>query len=336
MKVTVTKFLNVRVGSASVNAPNYQYLAPGTELEVLDQIILGDAYENDQRWLKDEAGNYYWVGGTNYDILQKDKNEGSPSSENQFLEALKKYPGTGEGIGVAILDSGVFLNNPFLQNRIQLYKDFIASGDDENISAHGSKVAGIITSDLQEFGRNTSNIYCFRVANRSNNVNNDAVLKALKFILENETVYKNISLINLSLDVIQDYLGLIQPFVDQLLAKNILCTVAAGEGTKTNTIHQLNKVIKVGVFNQGESVSSSFDLAYLNKPIPTCGKKSNSTNAKIGRDSAYCAYTTALLARHFSTSREQVTHQNALQNLSSIALDYSTALNYKPYQAYSV
>ena len=71
MKVIVTKYLNVRVGAPSVNAPNYQYLAPGSELEIIDNIVEGDLYEDDNRWLKDEAGNYYWIGGTNYDELKK-------------------------------------------------------------------------------------------------------------------------------------------------------------------------------------------------------------------------------------------------------------------------
>ena len=58
MKVTVTKYLNVRVGKASVNAPSYQYLAPGTILEVEDKTYKGDKYEDKDDWLKDAAGNY--------------------------------------------------------------------------------------------------------------------------------------------------------------------------------------------------------------------------------------------------------------------------------------
>ena len=70
MKVTVKVFLNVRVGKPSVNAPCYQYLAPGTELEVDGNLYPGDKFEGIDTWLKDEAGNYYWSGGVNYNPIQ--------------------------------------------------------------------------------------------------------------------------------------------------------------------------------------------------------------------------------------------------------------------------
>ncbi|SHK70613.1 hypothetical protein SAMN04488028_107198 [Reichenbachiella agariperforans] len=63
MKVTVTKYLNVRVGKPSVNAPCYQYLAPGSEIEVGEKLYLGDSYDGMDTWYRDEADNYYWSGG---------------------------------------------------------------------------------------------------------------------------------------------------------------------------------------------------------------------------------------------------------------------------------
>jgi len=46
MKVTVTKYLNVRVGKPSVNAPCYQYLAPGSELEMHGNLYKGDSFKD--------------------------------------------------------------------------------------------------------------------------------------------------------------------------------------------------------------------------------------------------------------------------------------------------
>ena len=67
MKVTVTKYLNVRVGKPSVNAPCYQYLAPGSILDVDGNIYKGDVFDGINTWLKDDSGNYYWVGGLDKD-----------------------------------------------------------------------------------------------------------------------------------------------------------------------------------------------------------------------------------------------------------------------------
>ena len=58
MKVTVKDYLNVRVGKPSVNAPCYQYIAPGSEIEVDGKLYTGDMYDGSDQWMKDEGGNY--------------------------------------------------------------------------------------------------------------------------------------------------------------------------------------------------------------------------------------------------------------------------------------
>ena len=63
MKVLVKHFLNVRAGKPSVNAPCYQYLAPGSEVEVDGKLYKGDQFEGINTWLKDDVDNYYWSGG---------------------------------------------------------------------------------------------------------------------------------------------------------------------------------------------------------------------------------------------------------------------------------
>ena len=68
MKVTVKdNYLNVRVGKPSVNAPCYQYIAPGSIIDVDGKLYKGDKYgdSNIDIWYKDALGNYYWSGGLN-------------------------------------------------------------------------------------------------------------------------------------------------------------------------------------------------------------------------------------------------------------------------------
>ena len=141
----------------------------------------------------------------------------------------------------------------------------------------------------------------------------------------------------MSLDIIHDYLPLIQPLVNQLLEKQIYCVVAAGEGIENNSINQLDNVLKVGVFEKEDtSISSRFDLAFLNCPIPTSGKNTSSINTQIKRDSAYCAHVSAVLARFISVNNAQsIDYQVLLNYLNSIALPYDHQNNHQTFQAYS-
>ena len=60
MKLIVKdKYLNVRVGRPSINAPCSQYIAPGSEIEVDGLLYKGDPYESIDTWFKDEF--YKWA-----------------------------------------------------------------------------------------------------------------------------------------------------------------------------------------------------------------------------------------------------------------------------------
>lgn len=68
MIVTVVKPLNVRLGRPGVNADKVRVLPVGTQLEVSDETVLGESISGNPVWLQDNAGNFYWSGGTNYSI----------------------------------------------------------------------------------------------------------------------------------------------------------------------------------------------------------------------------------------------------------------------------
>lgn len=156
MKVTVKTFLNVRVGKPSVNAPCYQYLAPGTELEVDGNLYPGDRVEGIDTWLKDEAENYYWSGGVNY----APETKVAPPVSDQYwwlndyhIPYLHSLGLTGKGIKVAVLDTGVCINHPALN----LQQSFIVdvTGSPSNIAdndGHGTHCVGIINANSPEFG----------------------------------------------------------------------------------------------------------------------------------------------------------------------------------------
>lgn len=155
MKVTVTKYLNVRVGKPSLNAPNYQYLAPGSILEIDGKLYDGDAYDGITTWCKDEAGNYYWSGGVEdvsfinnpldiFDGLKvKDLTWNIKSFNIQELWQRTK----GKGVNIAILDTGCS-PHPNFKDRIQTTRNFLNSSNNvADLSGHGTHVTGIIASN---------------------------------------------------------------------------------------------------------------------------------------------------------------------------------------------
>jgi subtilisin family serine protease len=153
MKVTVTQFLNVRIGKPSVNAPTLPPLAPGSVLDVDGKLYKGDRFEGVNTWLKDEASNYYWSGATNFHRQQTALVEVTPLSNtrfnyNQLLVLDAKYKQTkGEGITVAIVDTGCSphraLGNAVLQTHSV---DGSEDTSDLSTSGHGTFLAGIIAA----------------------------------------------------------------------------------------------------------------------------------------------------------------------------------------------
>lgn len=150
MKVTVNTFLNVRVGKPSVNAPCYQYLAPGSELEVENKLYKGDMYEGNNMWYRDAAKNYYWAGGVA-------KEEPTPEVLNfqdnyaqllGFLPAAYRNSG-GTGTTIALLDDGVWPNDQYLPTERMRLVDLTNDPANRN---HGTFIAGILCGEKKIIG----------------------------------------------------------------------------------------------------------------------------------------------------------------------------------------
>jgi subtilisin family serine protease len=151
MRLIVKDFLNVRVGAPNVNAPSYQYLAPGSEVEVDGRLYEGGEFEHVKTWYKDAANNYYWSGGfaTAKVLIPKEFDPLTMSwgHERYQLPLLwDKLKTTGEKITVAVIDTGVDTLHQDLASKIHpLSKSFL--GDPKNITdtdGHGTTMAGII------------------------------------------------------------------------------------------------------------------------------------------------------------------------------------------------
>lgn len=157
MKVIVAKYLNVRVGKPSVNAPCYQYLPPGSQLEVDGLLYPGDKFEGIDTWLKDEAGNYYWSGGISENPSPADESaikypDAFPTQIVNWNQSLANIPpewilSRGKDIQIAVLDTGINTRHEDLRGSIVGLKDCTEpNGSAQDRIGHGSHMAGIIAA----------------------------------------------------------------------------------------------------------------------------------------------------------------------------------------------
>jgi len=150
MKVTVKYYLNVRVGKPSVNAPCYQYIAPGSQIEVDGKLYTGDMFEGIDQWMRDEGDNYYWAGGI------QSKSSFSWFKELEIETIWNTYNEKGENACIAILDTGYNTTNNDLiaqdQKLLINYTDAQACNTINDLDGHGTRCMSIAGArNLQQY-----------------------------------------------------------------------------------------------------------------------------------------------------------------------------------------
>ena len=152
MKVMVKdKYLNVRVGKPSINAPCSQYIAPGSEIEVDGLLYKGDLYESIDTWFKDAAGSYYWSGGFIPNSLLSVTVNGTINLTTWGIRLFgvdKIWANTkGEGIKIAIIDTGIDLQNTDLSDAVaERYNILNNTGDVQDKGYHGTYCSSVLAS----------------------------------------------------------------------------------------------------------------------------------------------------------------------------------------------
>jgi len=352
MKVTVIKPLNVRVGTPSVNAPCYQYITPGSELEVDGQLYSGDAYDNINTWYKDGAGNYYWSGGVIKPItsLTPVANETSavtyPTNLRELVKLNGDYPLSSLGSSgvVAVLDSGI--TNSLLKARINLEKNFVGNQvDTSDIYGHGTKVAGIICGNgpiIKSFASLCS-IINYRVADENGVITSDPVYNALDTLNKLNPQQAKVDVINLSFDTPSNLVSYMQPIIDGLANKGIVAVVAAGNGDTLNNIASLQNVIKVGAIKKDDfnsikekGLNKIYDCAFIDTPILSTSNKDKYD--EIGQASAYTALISSMICAFLKdASNSQLQGRQRLATIKQFLTNCSFAIsdeyfpqNFKP------
>lgn len=171
---------------------------------------------------------------------------------------MERLPYTGKGVGVAVLDTGIY-NHIDFGKRILAFYDFLAFQKkpyDDN--GHGTHVSGILGGDgAASKGKFKGiapgcGIISLKVLDRMGNGNRETVLKAFRWLLVNKTRY-NIRVVNISVGTAGgasfDNRELIQG-VEELWDSGLVVVAAAGnQGPKPGSVTapgSSRKIITVG------------------------------------------------------------------------------------------
>lgn len=278
MKVTVNTFLNVRVGKPSVNAPCYQYLAPGSELEVDGQLYEGDPYEGSNLWIKDAANNYYWAQGTNFTVVTDvPKISILPAAYEYWhlkngVKDLHDAGYMGAGRSICIIDSGAAANCPEYNYAAITRKSFVPTSNGWDNKGHGSKCLGVVHCQGKRVVgiAPQASILAYQVSTYASATTLARIVSALDEALAVLPDVVSISL-NLSLT------DAIKTRILSLIQKNVCVTVAHGNKSDGyNALAGIDGVISVGGYGPDMDVYkittpiNSFTLAAPGGRILNC------------------------------------------------------------------
>ncbi len=290
MKVTVTKYLNVRVGAPSVNAPCYQYLAPGSVLEVDGTMYDGDYYDGSKLWMKDEAGNYYWAGGVNNPAAVKEP-PAAPAVSFNYNQLIQNIPDEwrnagGKDIKVIIMDSGVSNVHNDIKIKDENYFDFYYNGNDKyDKCGHGTAIAGLIGGTAVDNGIRgiapLCEIISYKVTSNSGATARLSLMKAIPEINKLAAVNKLI-IVNCSWAVNKsDELDILLKAVPG----NVIFVCAAGNNGDLlsasgalNYPSSIDRMISVGFISKDSSelllspgkFNSTLDYIFMGSSIKSC------------------------------------------------------------------
>ncbi|MBL6446372.1 S8 family serine peptidase [Fulvivirga sp. 29W222] len=349
-KATVTCNLLIR-GEPSVKANRLGVYQSGDEINITD-VVLGlskqDYYEGVPSWYLLANGTYVWSGGVSMDVeekvfIKKLELDSEVAKDDNAIDLVKllNFPsipdGTGKGVRVAVLDSGIMDIAGIKVNR-QYSKDFINKG---KIHAHGTWVAGIIGANSKVITglAKEAEILDLRVVNSYGSTKDRRLLDALDYLIKlNDVEGEKCHIVNMSLDILSGTVEYIKPKIKALQDKGTL-VVAAGVNSygDMTEISKSGKLICVGVYSKGnfESVKKngfapSISCSFQNNKIPSVNTQAGNS---LGDSSGYTALISGYIARMLSSGvKPEKVQANLKKNLRSISSEKKST-PYKPYKS---
>ncbi len=205
----------------------------------------------------------------------------------ELIQAPKIWQETkGEGVKIAVLDTGCDINHPDLKDRIIGGKNFTDddSGNPEifqDYNGHGTHVAGTIAATENNIGvvgvAPEANLLIVKVLNRNGSGQHDWIISGIHYAIE-----QNADIISMSLGGPDDNPELYQA-IKQAVAQNILVVCAAGnDGDGDDSTDEFgfpgryNEVICVGAVNS-ERLSSDFTSSHDEVDLVAPGEEILST-----------------------------------------------------------
>ncbi len=196
------------------------------------------------------------------------------ASQEVKANVLNRTGYKGKGIGIAIIDTGIYPHPDFLRptNRIKAFKDFVDKKElpyDDN--GHGTFVAGVAAgSGYQSRGKYQgiapeADIIALRALNKNGSGNTSDILAAIQWVADHQKE-KNIRVLSMSLGTDANRLSTNDAMirgVEALWDRGITVVVAAGNaGPKPSTITSpgvSSKVITVGAVDDKRTPDISDD-----------------------------------------------------------------------------
>lgn len=160
MKARIIVDLNERTQKPSVNANVSKFYKPNDIIEIID-IVNGDEYDGNSIWYQLENKAYVWSGGVEglIDItLRPEDTEQKgeiPSQaydwwhEEYKIQELWKGLGTkGEGVKIAVLDSGIDQEHPYFDSsKITCSNIWDETSNAPDTNGHGTQVSSILIAN---------------------------------------------------------------------------------------------------------------------------------------------------------------------------------------------
>ncbi len=245
----------------------------------------------------------------------------------------------GKGIKIAILDTGIDFNNAELQ--IDLTKSFLETTEtvqDEN--GHGTKVAGIIGADINNYGvvglAPEVSIIAGKVTNDGGNVSFEALIEGIKWSIE-----EKVDIINISLEFPTGTTEL-HEIIKEANNNNIIIIASSGSHERNSEINGIafparyDEVISVDMQIEATSISQKQDEKIYGKiDIRAPGTNiivpffDNKLTVSSGPSfsTAYVSGYTALLIQKYREDEKHYNREILIKDLNNAIYDNSGAFS---------
>ena len=144
------------------------------------------------------------------------------------INGIRELGYDGEGITIAVIDTGIDFNHPDLfgfgpEGKVSGGKNFVEDGTPMDSNGHGTQVAGVIAADGQLRGiAPKAKIIAYKVSDDGESVSSELIIKAIE-----QAIVDKVDIINISLGVNKTN-SRIDAAVNQAIENGIIVVTAAG------------------------------------------------------------------------------------------------------------